>query len=43
MKVGDKDVKEIIVHAADKEVLAVISDTEIIEKKGVAVVLVELS
>ena len=37
MIIANKDAKEIIITAADGEVLAVISDTEIIEQDGIKV------
>lgn len=39
MKIGNTEYAEIIITASDGTVLAVISDTEIIEKDGVAVAL----
>lgn len=39
MIIGDENYAEIIITAKDGEVLAVISDTEIIKKSGVTVVL----
>ena len=37
MIIANKDAKEIIITAADGEVLEVISDTEIIEQDGIKV------
>lgn len=41
MRIGTKEMKEIIITAKDGEVLAIISDTEIVEKNSVAVVLID--
>lgn len=41
MIIANKDAKEIIITAADGEVLAVISDTEIIEQDGISVTVEE--
>lgn len=43
MIIGDKNIQEIIITTADGEVLAAVSDTEIIEKSGVSVILKELA
>ena len=43
MTIAGKQVKEIVITAEDGEVLAVISDTEVIEKNGVSVVVEWLS
>lgn len=43
MTVGNKTYTEIIVTASDGEILAVISDTEIIEKNDVAVIMKNLT
>lgn len=43
MTVGNKTYTEIIVTASDGEILAVISDTEIIEKNDVAVIMKDLT
>ncbi len=39
MRIGNKEYAEIIITTKEGEILVVISDTEIIEKDGVAVVL----
>lgn len=39
MIIGERELKQIIVTGGNGEVLAVISDTEIINKNGVTVVL----
>ena len=43
MIIANKDAKEIIITAADGEVLAVISDTEIIGQDGISVTVNYLS
>lgn len=42
MNIGGKEYDRIVITAQDGEVLAVITDMEIVEKDGVAVVLNEL-
>ena len=42
MTIGGKEIAQIIIYDENKEVLAVISDDEIIEKNGVNVALVEI-
>lgn len=41
MRIANNEYSEIVVTGEDGEVLAVISDSEIIEKDGVAVALVD--
>lgn len=39
MTIGNKEISQIVIYSSDDEVLAVISDKEIIEKNGVNVAL----
>jgi len=39
MKINDKEIQKIVVTGKDGEVLVVITDTEIVEHKGIKVVI----